>query len=61
MHPSVLHVRNVLRLVPLHRRPLPLAVWRLLLRFGAGERSFSHFVIPRYADDEGFVLCVGPG
>ena len=61
VHPSVLHVRKVLRLAPLHRRPLPLAAWRLLLRFGAGERSFSHFVIPRYADDEGFVLCVGPG
>ena len=61
VHPSVLHVRKVLRLVPLHRRPLPLAAWRLLLRFGAGECSFSHFVIPHFADDEGFVMCVGRG
>ncbi len=60
VYPSVLHVRKVLRLVPLHRRPLPLAVWRLLLRFGACEPSFSHFVIPHFARDEG-VLCVGRG
>ncbi len=61
VHPSVLHVRKVLRLVPLHRRPLPLAAWRLLLRFGACEPSFSHFVIPHFARDDGVVLCVGRG
>ncbi len=61
VHPSVLHVRKVLRLVPLRRRPLPLAVWRLRLRFGACAPSFSHFVIPHFARDEGVVLCVGRG
>ena len=61
MHPSVLHVWQVFCLVPLRRCPLPLAVWRLLLRFGACEPSFSHFVIPHFARDEGVVLCVGRG
>jgi len=45
-------------LAPLHREPLPLVVWRLLLAYCARERSFCHYILPCFTDNHLVVLCV---
>ena len=60
MHPGLQHVREVLGMIPLHARPLPIAAWRLLMDFAAAERSFFHNIIQHYHDTSVF-MCVARG
>ena len=39
------HVRYVLRMLPLHRKPLPQSAWRLLMAFGERDPAFCNFII----------------
>ena len=49
---------------PLAREPriyqlrLPLDVWRLLMAFGACERSFCHLIAPHFPDTGGVFMCL---
>ena len=55
------HVNRVLStlgLVPLHYKPIPLEAWRLLIQFSKCDLSFSHFIIPQFADKGGVLLTV---
>ena len=51
------HVRLVLKMLPLHKRPLPLSAWRLLMSFLEAERSFGNLIIPHFTSVSVF-LCV---
>jgi hypothetical protein len=59
IHPCLQHIQEVLGMVPLHSRPLPIAAWRLLMDFAAVEHSFCHNIIP-YFHNAFVVLCVAP-
>ena len=37
---------------------LPLDVWRLLVAFGACERSFCHLIVPHFPDTGGVFMCL---
>ena len=51
------HVRLVLKMRPLHQRPLPLRVWRLLMSLLEAESSFCNLIIP-YFNGVVVFLCV---
>ena len=51
------HVRLVLKMRPLHRRPLPLRAWRLLMSLLEAESSFCNLIIPHFTGVIVF-LCV---
>ena len=52
------HVRYVLRMLPLHRKPLPQSAWRLLMAFGERDPAFCNFIIPHFAKSGRVFLCI---
>ena len=52
-----IHMRLVLKMRPLHRRSLPLRVWRLVMSLLEAESSFCNLIIPYFTGVIVF-LCV---
>ena len=59
-HLGLKHVREVLGFAPLHKPPLPINVWRLLMELGATERSFCQHIIPHFHGTSVF-MCITLG
>ena len=51
------HVRLVLKTMPLHRRPMPLRIWRLMMSLLEAESSFCNLIIQYFTGVTVF-LCV---